>query len=76
MRLRPSQVHAEEHLRPVLRLGAARARLDVDVRTVGVHLAREHAPEFEPLDARSESLQVALDFGHRGGIVFINRESE
>jgi hypothetical protein len=76
MSLGPPQVHAQEHLRPVLRLGAARARLDVDVRIVGVHLAGKHAPELEALDARLEALQVALDLGRGVGVVFLYGKCE
>jgi hypothetical protein len=74
--LGPAQVHPEEHFRPVLCLRTAGTRLDIEVRVVGVHLAGEHAPELEALDARFEAAQVALDF--RGGIriVFLDRERE
>ena len=40
-------VHALEHLRPVLRLGAARAGLDVDEAVVRVERIGEHAAEFQ-----------------------------
>ena len=49
--LAPAQVHAQQHLGPVLRLGAAGAGLDVDEGVVGVHLAGEHALEFQLADA-------------------------
>ena len=39
----PAQIHAQQHLRPVLRLGAAGAGLDVEEGAVRVHLAAEHA---------------------------------
>jgi hypothetical protein len=41
--LAPAQVHAQQHLRPVLRLGAAGAGLDVDEAVAAIHLAGEHA---------------------------------
>jgi hypothetical protein len=74
--LRPAQVHPQEHLRPVLRLGTARARLDVEVRAIGVHFAGKHAPEFEYLDTGLECFQVSFDFGHRGSVVLIDGENQ
>jgi hypothetical protein len=53
------EVHALEHRRPILRLGAARASLDVDEAVVGVERIGEHAAEFERRD-------VLLDFGGLG----------
>ena len=38
--LAPAQIHAQQHLGPVLRLGAAGAGLDVDEGVVGVHARR------------------------------------
>ena len=57
--LGPFQVHAQQHLGPILRFGPARTGLDVEecIRVVG--LAAEHALEFEFLD-------VDLDTGHVG----------
>ena len=72
VRLGPAQIHPEEHFRPVLRLGAAGAGLDVEVRVVGIHFAGEHAPEFEALDARLEAPQVALHFGCGRRVVFLD----
>ena len=43
-------VHALEHRRPVLSLGAARARLDVHEAVVRVELVGEHAAELEIAD--------------------------
>src|SRR5690606_30751839 len=50
-RLGPAQVHAQQHLGPVLGLGAAGARLDVDEGVAAVHLAGEHALELQLLQA-------------------------
>ena len=68
--LAPAQIHAQQHLRPILRLGAAGARLDVQERAVRVHLAGEHALEFELLDVALERADVALD-RLRGGLVVL-----
>jgi hypothetical protein len=45
--LAPAQVHALQHLGPVLGLGAAGAGLDVEEGRGRVHLAAEHALELE-----------------------------
>jgi hypothetical protein len=76
VRLGPAQVHAQDHIGPVLGFGATGARLDVEVGIVGIQLAGEHAPEFEFGDAFLESPQIALDLGHRLGVVFLDREVE
>jgi hypothetical protein len=76
VRLRPAQIHAPDHLGPVLCLGAAGAGLDVEIRIAGIHLTREHATEFEIRDARFEGTDVTVDFGDRGGIVFFDGEIE
>ena len=39
--LRPAQIHAQQHLRPVLRFGAARTRVDADDGVRGVVLSAE-----------------------------------
>ena len=45
--LPPHQVHAQQHLRPVLGFGAAGARLDVHERVGRVLVALEHAAELQ-----------------------------
>ena len=72
--LAPAQVHAEQHRGPVLRLGAAGARLDVDERVVRVHLAGEHPPKFEPRDLGSDAVHLADQVGEQRRIVFLARE--
>ena len=72
----PPQVHAQEHLRPVLRLGASGARLNVHEGIVRVHLAVEHALQLELADAAFEAHRVALDVARRGLIVLAFRELE
>jgi hypothetical protein len=76
MCLGPAQVHAQDHVGPVLGLGAAGTRLDVEVGVVFVHLAREHAPEFEAGKALLESCKIVLDFGDGVGVFFLGRELE
>ena len=48
--LRPLQVHPQQHLGPVLRLGAAGARVDRDDRVGGVVLAAQHLLDFAGVD--------------------------
>ena len=59
--VRPAQVHSEEHLCPILRVGAARAGMDCEYRVAAVVLAGEgegqlHLPQF-----RREGVRVLLD---------------
>jgi hypothetical protein len=56
--LRPAQVHAQQHLGPVLGLGAAGAGLNVQEGVGAIHVAREHAAELELADAPLEAIQV------------------
>jgi hypothetical protein len=74
--LAPAQVHAQQHLGPVLRLGAAGAGLDVDERIRAVHLAGEHALEFELFDARGKLVDVVRDRCDRAFVVFVDRKIE
>ena len=58
------EVHALEHRRPVLRFGAARARLDVDEAIVRIERVGEHAPELE----RGDFLLQLLGIGRNGSV--------
>ena len=58
------------YLRPVLRLGAARAGLDIEIGTVCVHLATEHPAEFELAHLRFERGDFPFDVGHGRGVIF------
>lgn len=62
------QVLAQQHRRPVARLGAAGAGLDVDEAIGGVHRAREHAAEFHVFDDGAHAGGVGLD-GFDGVVV-------
>ena len=73
MTVGPLEIHAQEHGRPVLRLGAAGSGLDVEKSIVRVHLAGEHALELEPLDVGGELLRVPLDLGGGAGIGLVGR---
>ena len=76
VRLRPAEIHAQEHFRPVLRFRAAGARLYVQVGVVRVHLAGEHATKLEAGQLRLEAIQVAHEFGHRRLVVLFERKFE
>ncbi len=62
--LAPLQVHAQEHLRPVGRLGPAGAGVHLEVGVVGVVLARHLGLELDALelglDPREDGLQLGL----------------
>ena len=61
--LRPAQVHAHEHLGPVLRLGAARARVDGEDRVLPVLGPREDDLQLEGFELLAPALQALLDLG-------------
>ena len=48
--LGPARVHAQQHRRPVLALGAAGAGMDFEIGVVGVGLARQHRLDLARLD--------------------------
>ena len=74
--LGPAHVHAQQHLGPVLALGAARARMDFQIGVVGVRLARQHRLQPQSVGAfgqRGDGLlglrdhrRVVLGLGHFG----------
>ena len=63
--LRPAQVHAHQHLGPVLRFGASRTGMHSDDRVQRIGFAGEHGLGFELLgevdQRRDFSLEVGLD---------------
>ncbi len=72
--LAPAQIHAQQHLGPVLRLGTAGTGLDVDERVRRIHLAGEHALELELADFRGEVVDVVGDRRDRAFVVLANCE--
>ena len=66
----PAQVHAQQHVGPVLGLGAAGTGLDIQVGVVGVHLAAEHAAEFHLLEDVAQALDLGRDIVD-GALVFL-----
>ena len=57
--LGPARVHAQQHLGPVLGVGAPGARVDLGDRVALVVLAREERLQLEPAEAGSESSSVS-----------------
>ncbi len=61
--LGPAQVHAQQHLGPVLRLGAAGAGVDGEKNVGAVVLAGEQGADLLGVDLGGKLLQVAADLG-------------
>ena len=74
--LAPPQVHPEQHLGPVLRLGAARSRLDVQKRVGRIHLSGEHPAKLQGAEMFVERRHVGIDLGDglRIGLFLSQRE--
>src|SRR4029077_20989870 len=70
------RVHAFEHRRPVLSLGAARARLDVHEAVVRIQGIGEHAAEFEIADFLLQLGDVLGDSGESRIVVLRSRQPE
>ena len=58
--LRPLQIHAQQHLGPVLRLGAAGAGMDGHDGVGAIVLAAEHLLDFGGVDFGLERVERAL----------------
>ncbi len=61
--LGPAQVHAHQHLRPVLAFRAAGAGVDGDNGVQRIGLAVEHGAGFQLFVERGQSLDIALQIG-------------
>lgn len=68
----PAQVHSQQDVGPVLGFGAAGAGLDVQVGVVHVHLAAEHATEFQLGEVLVETCQLGDDIADRALIVLFD----
>ena len=66
--VRPAQVHPQHHLGPVLRVRAARARVDRDDRVAAVVLAVEERVLLEPLELLAQGPELRLDLARQLGI--------
>ena len=72
----PAQVHTQENVGPVLRLGAAGTGLDIQVAVVRVHFAAEHAAEFQPLEDAAQTLQLGRNVVYGALVVFFDSHVE
>ncbi len=63
MLLGPAHIHAEQHLGPILRLGAAFAGLDLEVAVIAVGLAREQAFELALADLGAQLVEAGRGLG-------------
>ena len=64
--LAPADVHAHEHLGPILRLCTARAGVHNDDGVEHVRLAREHGAGFELFGVFDQGGNLAFEIGLRG----------
>src|SRR6185437_9851210 len=64
--LGPAEIHAHEHLGPVLGLGAAGAGVDGDDGVEGVGFAGEHGAGFHLVGERGKGLDFAVEIGLDG----------
>ncbi len=74
--LRPAQIHAQQHVTPILSLGAPGAGLNIQIGVVGIHLAGEHAAEFEFLQGRFELGKLLVDLLDGAFVLFHHRQFE
>ena len=70
----PARVHAQQHRRPVLALGAAGAGVDFEIGVVGVGLAREHRLDLARLDLARQRADRSLGFGDDAGVALFLAE--
>ena len=73
---RRARVRAGAWSGAVVRLGPARAGLDVDEAVVRIEPVGEHAPELHVGDDPHETRHIGLDGGERGVVAFGARERE
>jgi len=70
------EVHAQEHGRPVLRLGAARAGLDVHEAVVRVERVGEHAAELQRRDLALQFFGIGKNAEQRRFVALGARQLE
>src|SRR5262245_12962360 len=59
---RPADIHAFEHLRPILAFGAARAGMNLDIGVIAVSLTREQRLHFAGVGLPPQTLKRLLGF--------------
>jgi hypothetical protein len=72
--LRPLEVHPQQHVRPVGRLGAAGTGADREDRVLRVVLAAEQEQRALPLELRGQGCGLALEVGLGLGIGGLGEE--
>ena len=72
----PAHIHSHQHLRPVLTLGAACARVDFQHAVHRVFLLAQHILEFEVFDELQGFAVVVIDFFFRHHFVVVEVEGE
>jgi hypothetical protein len=72
----PAQVHAQQHIRPVLGFSAAGTGLDIDERVGGVHFAGKHAAKFERLELRFQPREIFFYRFGGLGVLFLAGQTE
>jgi hypothetical protein len=72
VRFCPAQVHSQQHLCPVLRLGATGAGLDIEKSITGVHFTGKHTPELKLFNLFFEFGQISLDSFNAVFVIFLN----
>jgi len=60
MLLTPTQVHAQNHLCPILGFGAARPRLNIDKAIGSIMLSRKHPLKFQFFDHHQGRIQIGI----------------
>ena len=70
----PARIHAQQHVRPVLALGAAGAGVDFEIGVVGVGLARKQRLDLSGLDLAGERTDRGFGFGDDAGIALLFAE--
>jgi hypothetical protein len=72
----PAQIHAQNHVCPVLRFGTTRTGLDIEIGVIAVHFAGKHAAKLQGSKLCLKGRDVSLDLTDRIGIVFIDRKCQ
>ena len=59
----PAQIHAQQHLGPVLRFRPASARMNRHDSVQRIGFARQHGPEFKLVDVVAQARDLVLEIG-------------
>ena len=72
----PAQIHSQQHLGPVLRLGAAGAGVDRQPGVARIHFAVEHALKLQRLEPALAVIEILLDRKQRGFVILLARQHQ